>query len=159
MSARANEMVPWWKRLIYSLISTVAGAGVSGACAAAQLVIANSHGHLSAAGLWMMILSFDLWIIIPSLVVWVLALPIVLLVRNIRGWRFWMYWAIGIAIGPAVVLVVALYTGPGFAGILGSSMSAVYLAGAVSGLTTLIYLLLLRLGQARAALHESAAVA
>lgn len=150
-------MVPWWKRLIYSLISAVLGAGVSGACAATQLVIVNSHGHLSAAGLSMMILSFDLWIIVPSLVVWVLAVPIVLLVRNIRGWRFWMYLAIGISIGPAVVLAVALYTGPGFAGILGSSMAAVYLAGAVSGLTTLIYLLLLRLGQARAALHASAA--
>ncbi len=152
-------MVPWWKRLIYSLISTVVGAGVSGACAAAQQVIANSHGHLSGMGVWTAILFFDPVVIALSLPGWLLGVPLVLLVTNIRGWRFWMYWAIGIAIGPLLVLAVAVYWGPGFAGLPGNSMSPVYLAGAISGLTSLIYLLLLRMGQARAALHESAAIA
>ena len=151
-------MVPWWKRLVYSLASAVLGAGVSGACAAAQQVIANSHGHLSAMAVWTSILFFDPWVIALSLPGWVVGIPLVLLVTNIRGWRFWVYWAIGIGIGPLLVLAVALYSGPGFAGLPGSSMSAVYLAGAVSGLTTLLYLLLLRRGQARAEMHASATV-
>lgn len=151
-------MVPWWKRLVYSLASAVVGAGVAGACAAAQQVIVNSHGHLSAMGVWTAILFFDPWVIVLSLPGWALAVPIVVLVTNIRGWRFWMWWAIGICLGPALVMVVALYSGPGFGGLPGSSMSAVYLAAAVSGLTTLIYLLLLRRGQARTEIEASATV-
>jgi hypothetical protein len=151
-------MVPWWKRLIYSLVSAVVGAGVSGACAAAQQFVANSHGHLSAMGLWTAILFFDPWVIVLSLPGWVLAIPIVLLVRNIRGWRFWMYWAVGILIGPVLIMAVALYSGPGLGGLPGGSMSLLYLATAISALTTLIYLLLLRRGQARASVQASAAV-
>ena len=75
----------------------------------------------------------------------------------------WLYWAIGICFGPAIVLAVALYAsirGPSFAGFPGNSMSVVYVAAAISGLTALIYLLLLRSGQNRAAaMHESPTVA
>ena len=149
-------MVLWWKRLIYSLVSVVVGAGVSGACVAAQQFIANSRGHLNAMGLWTAILFFDPWVIVMSLPGWVLAIPIVLLVKNIGGWRFWMYWAIGVSIGPALVLAVAMYSGPGLAGFAGGSVSLVYLAAAISGLTTLLYLLLLQHGQARAAEHAGA---
>ena len=152
-------MVTWWKRLIYSLVSAVVGAGVSGACAAAQQVIANSRGHLSAIGLWTVILSFAPWVIILSLPGWALAVPIVLVVRNIRGWRFWMYWVIGSCIGPALILAVSLYSGPGLAGFGGNSMSLFYLAAAISGLTTVIYLLLLRRAQAQASVQASATVA
>ncbi len=152
-------MVSWWKRLIYSLVSAVLGAGVSGACAAAQQVNANSHGHLSAMGLWMVILSFAPWVIILSLPGWALGVPFVLLVTNIRAWRFWMYWAIGLCIGPALILAVALYSGPGLAGFPGSnSMSLFYLAAAISGLTTLIYLILLRRAQAQASVPANATV-
>ena len=155
-----SAMVPWWKRLIYSLVSAVVGAGVSGACGAAQQFIANAHGHLSPMGLWTAILFFDPWVIMLSLPGWALAVPIVLLVRNIRGWRFWMYWVIGLCLGPALILAVTLYSGPGLAAFTGNnSMSPFYLAAAISGLTTLIYLLLLRRAQARASVEASAAVA
>jgi hypothetical protein len=90
-----------------------------------------------------------------------LAIPLVLLVRNIKGWRFWMYWAVGLLFGPAMILGVSFYSAvraPNFAGFPGNSMSMVYLAGAISGVTTLIYLLLLRRGQTRAAYHAAAAV-
>jgi hypothetical protein len=155
-------MVPWWKRLIYSLVGTMLGAGFCGACIATQQFISNPHRHLSAVGLATAILFFDPWVMVLSLPGWALAIPVVLLVRNICGWRFWMYWATGVCFGPAIVLAVALYSavlGPSFAGFPESSMSVVYVAGAVSGLTTLIYLLLLRHGQARAAIHASATVA
>jgi hypothetical protein len=155
-------MVAWWKRLIYSLVSAVLGAGVCGSSIAGQQFLSNPHRHLSAIGLWTAILFFDPWVIIVSLPGWALAIPIVLLVKDIRGWRFWMYWGIGICFGPALVLAVAVFAatrGISFAGFPGNSMSVVYIAGAVSGLTTLIYLLFLRRAQTRAATRVSATVA
>jgi hypothetical protein len=162
MSAREeNAMVAWWKRLIYSLVAAVLGAGISGACGAAQQVVTNSHGHLSAMAVWTAILFFDPWVIALSLPGWLLALPLVLLVTNVRGWRFWVYWIIGIAFGPAIVLVVnsvAAAQGFSLAGIPGGLSAATYLAAAISGLSSLIYLLILRRGQTQAAFHTSAAV-
>jgi len=147
-------MVAWWKRLIYSFVSAVLGAGVSGACGAAQQVVSNAHGHLSAMAVWTAILFFDPWVI-------ALSLPLVLLVRNVRGWRFWMYWIIGTCFGPAIVLIVnwiAAMRGFSLAGVPGGLTAAIYLAAAISGLSSLIYLLLLRRGQSQAAFRASAAV-
>ena len=162
MGAREeSEMVAWWKRWIYSFVSAVLGAGLCGAAAASQQVVANAHGHLNAESLWTAILFFDPWVITLSLPGWLLALPLVFLVRNLRGWRFWMYWAIGICIGPLIVLLVdriAASRGLALAGIPGGLSSAYYLATAISGLSSLIYLLLLRRGQTRAELHASAAM-
>lgn len=152
----------WWKRFLYSFLSVVLGAGVSGACGAAQQVLSNAHGHLSAMALWTVILSFAPWVIVLSLPGWFLALPLVLLVRNVRGWRFWMYWIIGICFGPAIVLLVnGIATTRGFslAGIPGGLNAAIYLSAAISGLSSLIYLLLLRLGQMRSAYRASTALA
>jgi len=154
-------MVAWWKRLIYSLVGVVLGAGLCGAGAAAEQVVANAHGHLSAMGVWTAILFFDPWVIALSFPGWFLALPLVVLVRNVRGWRFGLYWIIGICFGPAIVLVVnwiAAMRGFSLAGIPGGVTAAIYLACAISALSSLIYLLLLRRGQARAALHASEAV-
>ena len=154
-------MVAWWKKLLYSLISVVLGAGLAGAWVAAQQFVRNTHGPSNAMALLTTILFFDPWVITLSMPGWVLAIPIVLLVRNIAGWRFWMYWAIGICFGPAMILAIGFYSavrGPSFAGFPGNYASTVYLAGAVSGLSSIFYLLLLRIAQARAAHSESAAV-
>ena len=154
-------MVAWWKRLIYSFVSAVLGAGVSGACGAAQQVVSNAHGHLNAMAVWTAILFFDPWVVALSLPGWFVALPLVLLVRDVRRWRFWMYWIVGICFGPVIVLGVswiAAARGFSLAGVPGGPMAAVYLAGAISGLSSLIYLLLLRRSQTRAAIRASAAV-
>jgi hypothetical protein len=93
---------------------------------------------------------FDAWVVLLSLPGWLLAIPIVLLVRNIRGWRFWIYCAAGACFGPALILAVALYSAvrvPNFAGFPGDSMSVVYMAGAVSTVSTLLYLVTLRIAQ------------
>ena len=153
-------MVAWWKRLIYSVVSAVLGAGACGAAAAAEQVVANAHGHLSAIAVWTAILFFDPWVIALSLPGWLLSLPLVLLVRNVRGWRFWICWAAGICLGPAIVQLVNWIAGMrGFslAGIPGGIKAALFLACAISAMSSLIYLLLLRRGQARAAFHESEA--
>jgi hypothetical protein len=154
-------MVAWWKRLIYSLVSAVLGAGVCGAGAAAEQVVSNAHGHLSAEALWTAIVFFDPWVIALSFPGWLVALPLVLLIKNVRGWRFWMYWAIGICIGPAIVVVVewiAASRGLMLAGIPGGLATAYLLSAAISGLSSLLYLLLVRRGQTRAEFRASAAV-
>ena len=154
-------MVAWWKRLIYSFVSAVLGAGLCGAAAASQQVVANAHGHLNAEALWTAILFFDPWVITLSMPGWLLALPLVILVKNVLGWRFWMYWAIGICFGPLIVfLVERIAASRGFvlAGIPGGLDAAYYLATAISALSSLIYLLLLRRGQVSASMRASPAV-
>src|SRR3954465_7604593 len=154
-------MVAWWKRLIYSLVSAVLGAGICGAGAAAEQVVSNAHGHLTTEALWTAIVFFDPWVIALSFPGWLVALPLVLLVRDVRGWRFWRYWAIGIAVGPAIVLVVewiAATRGFTLAGIPGGLKAAYYLAAAISGLSSVFYLLLVRRGQAQAHFRASAAL-
>ena len=154
-------MAAWWKRLIYSFVSTVFGAGLCGAAAAANVVISNAHGHLSTMGLWTEILAFDPWVILLSLFGWLLALPLILLVRNVRGWRFWMWWAVGICIGPAIIEVVnwiAAMKGFSLAGIPGGLNTALWLSGAISGLSSLLYLLIIRRSQVPESLPESAAL-
>ena len=150
--------VPWWKRLIYSLVSIVLGAGLCGAGIEAQEFMAHSHGRVTAIGLFTAILFFDGWVILLSLPGWFLAIPIVVAVKDIRGWRFWMYLAIGICFGPALILGLAFYSAlraPSFAGSPEISLSPVYVAGAVSGLSTIVYLLLLRTAQARSAIRAT----
>ena len=145
-------MVPWWKRLVYSLISAVIGAATCGSIIAIPQFLSNAHSRISSMGLLTGVIYFDTWVVVLSVPGWLLAIPIVLLVRNIRGWRFWMYCAIGILFGPALILAVGFYSAlraPSFAGFPGDSMSVVYIAGAVSGLTGFLYLVLLRSAQNR----------
>lgn len=153
-------MVPWWKRLIYSLVSVLVGAGVAGAVVTANELATNAHGHISALGLTVAVLGFDCWVVAFSLPGWLLAIPIVLLIKNIGGWRFWMYWLIGSCFGPALILAVGLNNGlrsTNFDLFFHNAMSMMRLAAPISCLTTLLYLLLLRRGQARAAMQEDVA--
>ena len=156
---REGTTMAWWKRLLYSLLSMVVGAGVCGAVIAAKEFLDNAHGHISAMGLLTAVVYFDTWVVLLSVPGWLLAIPIVLLVRNIRGWRFWVYCAIGACFGPALILAVALFSAvraPNFAGFPGDSMSVVYMAGAVSTVTTLLYLVKLRIAQNQSSVRAGA---
>ena len=147
---RESTKMAWWNRLLYSLLSMVVGAGACGAVIAAKEFLNNAHGHISAVGLLTEVVYFDSWVVVLSVPGWLLAIPIVLLVRNIRGWRFWLYCAVGACFGPALILAAALYSAvrtPNFAGFSGDSMSVVYLAGAISTVTTFLYLVMLRNAQ------------
>jgi hypothetical protein len=143
-------MVRWWKRLFYSLISVVIGAGVCGGVLVSQQMIMNPHMRFSLQAWLGSIAFFDYWVVLLSLPGWLLAIPAVLLVRDLRRWRFWVYLALGSFIGPVLILGIAFYSAvraPNFAGFPRDSMSTAYLAAGISFLTTLIYLLLLRRAQ------------
>ena len=141
-------MVPWWKRLVYSLVSLIAAVIVTCGYSGFQEIIAIPNVHSNAVGL----LAFVCYTFLFSLPGWLLALPIVLVATDIQGWRFWMYFAIGSCIGPVMILGVSLYyflTSTSFAGFAQDSFMCVYLASSISIMTALIYLLLLQRAQQR----------
>jgi integral membrane sensor domain MASE1 len=87
----------------------------------------------------------------------VFTVPVVLMITNIRGWRFWFYWALGSSYGPLLMLALCALVfflvphGPNDRWFRPELLPLVYLAAAVSSLTSLFYLLLLRRAQDRAA--------
>ena len=98
-------MVPWWKRLLYSLVSVTVAAFVCDSFLSIAAVFMFPSQHYAAAGFFPglgIVLVFSL----PG---WVLAIPVVLIVTNIRGWRFWVYFAIGCTIGPLLMFGIAIY--------------------------------------------------
>lgn len=139
-------MVAWWKRLIYSLFSVVAAGSIFGVVVALQTIPANPSTRFQIAE----VISYIWVLVFGSLPGWILTIPVVLIVTNIRGWRFWMYLAIGSAIGPALILGIAIFvyfSSSHAVGLAWRVNSAQMLAAAISFVATLIYLLLLRWGQ------------
>lgn len=87
---------------------------------------------------------FGAAIFLCSLPGWIVAIPIVLFVSNFNGWRFWAMLALGAGIGPLVTFTVALYfqvNAPNHSHYAPEARNLVFLATAVSALTTLLYLL------------------
>lgn len=139
-------MVSWWRRLLYSLASVIAAIIVI--CTFIQILeaFAGPKFHGIRGEFLASIVDF-LFFSLPG---WLLAVPLVLVTRNIGGWRFWMYWAIGSAIGPLMILGIALYsflTSPKSSAFASGSITFAYFAAAVSSLTTFFYLLSLREAQ------------
>jgi hypothetical protein len=141
-------MVPWWKRLLYSLESWVIAAIVSGFFfVITEKVGLHPDQRVTVADIGAGLAIIILTVFLFSLPGWLLAIPIVLAVRNIRGWRFWMYFVLGSSIGPVWFLGMGLYfshTSPNYAGSVPGPIDLYYRPAAVSSLTTLLYLLLLR---------------
>jgi hypothetical protein len=140
--------VPWRKRLFYSLESWLIAAIVSGAIFAAAEEIGLPAEHaVTLAEIGAGVAATIVLVLVFSLPGWLLAIPIVLAVRNFRGWRFWMYFALGSCIGPALFLGMALYfflRSPAHFGSLPGPLGLYVRPAVVSSLTTLVYLLLLR---------------
>jgi hypothetical protein len=96
-------------------------------------------------------------VLILSFPGWLLAIPIVLAVRHVYGWRFWMCFALGIGIGPLTFLGMQLYFAlASHAAFVPGPIEFYLRPAAVSSLTTLIYLLLLRGAQAAGAKKSAA---
>lgn len=131
-------MVPWWKRLIFSILSVLVGVCVAGL---ASEVVASLSGHFDSARLLVSTVIF----LIYSAAGWIVAAPIIISVRNYRGWRLWGWGVIGISIGPAVIVGFGLFSfltlksGAGF----WSGMSDFLLfAALISMVSTCVYLFL-----------------
>ena len=104
---------------------------------------------VSVSDLFDFLLLFHLWALAVGIFGWLLGIPFILLVRNSRGWRFWIYFALGSGIGPAIFLSPVLYplvtdSSFGIPTTKSPDYSGIWISAAVSNLTTLIYLLLLR---------------
>ena len=136
-------MVPWWKRLAYGLVGWVVATCVVGAFVVSIFTVTHSSagGGISISGL------FEFWL--ASLITgvafgifgWLLGVPFVLLVRSAKGWRFWICLTLGSSIGPSIILIMSLRS------VEPPDYSAVPISAAISSLTTLIYLQLLRRAQ------------
>jgi MFS family permease len=145
-------MVAWWKRLLFSLVSMVV-ASVACLCGILLVSAAKSHKvnfHSSEVLLTIAVL------IGFCLIGWVFSVPAVLMCTNIRAWRFWLYWALGSCIGPLLMLVLCAAVffamphdanAPWFSPVV---RPLIYMAAAISSLTSLLYLALLRWAQVKA---------
>ena len=98
-------MMPWWKRLVYSLISVLLGGSIVGIIVSFHDGLFNSHNNLDLTRLF---ISTAI-VMVASLSGWFVAIPIVLLVRDYAGRRVWIWGTVGACIGPGVVLGFGLY--------------------------------------------------
>ena len=89
---------------------------------------------------WLGVLQM-LWFGWPGLL---LALPVVLFFTNLRTWRFWALLGVGTAIGP---IYLWLWLGSGLHWHFDFGAGALKFSVPISGLSSLIYLLLLRHAQ------------
>ena len=72
-----------------------------------------------------------------------LVVPALVFFTNLRGWRFWALLALGTALGP---IYLCLPFGAGMSGRFSVSSLYLLMAGPVSGICTLMYLLVVRRG-------------
>lgn len=132
-------MVPRWKRLAYSLLSVLLGAGVIG------LGVSCYDAQTSPQFDLKRILVSTCIVILASLPGWLVAIPVVVLVGNYNRWRGWVWGALGVCIGPGVILAFGLYgflTDGHSAGSWSGTGGFLLLSTAVSTLSTSLYLFL-----------------
>jgi hypothetical protein len=137
-------MVPWWKRLIYSLASTLIASIACGLMFEFQRLLDRDAHFQASDPLW-----FVFTVLVFTLPGWLLAMPFVLLATDFHGWRWWLFVAVGSAIGPIFMIGLAIYerlTPPHDDWLWGNGIFF-GLATAVSCVTTLIYVGLIRRAQ------------
>lgn len=145
-------MVAWWKRLLFSLASMVAAAVL---CLAAILIESALKTHPTSFRSSEVLLTVAV-LVGFCLIGWVFSIPVVLMIRNVSGGRFWFYWILGSCVGPLLMLLlfaavfVLVPQSPSAQWFNPALRPLVYFAAALSSLTSLFYLLLLRWAQRRA---------
>jgi hypothetical protein len=150
-------MVPWWKRLILSLVSVIAADVVC----CAGLIIASELDWKTLAHLFDWLIFATPFAFISSFPGWLLSIPIILFIQRVNGGRFWLLWGAGTLIGPVVFFgsVLISFLGNAKATDLSTwNKGTLLLVVAVSCTTTLIYLMLLRNAQIKAASGQVAEV-
>jgi hypothetical protein len=145
-------MVAWWQRLFFSLASLVTAALLCLGCLVLETVAKSRAGSVQSSEV-MLVAGLTVGF---CMVAWVVSAPVVLTIRNIRGVRFWLYWVLGSCVGPVVMagLCAVVYFmfphSPGSPWFRPEYLPLMGLAGAISSLTALLYLLMLRSAQKRA---------
>ena len=141
-------MVSRWARVGYSVVSFAVGIGFFGVIAALYAGSSSPENRVSTM----------FWFCFPACIFavpgWVLALPIVLTQTHIDGWRFWAFLGLGTALGPAAIAAFEVYgwIANGRTGRFDDfGLGFFFLGAIVAGVTSLVYLLLLRRAQSRIA--------
>lgn len=142
-------MVPWWKRLLFFMLSAVFAAAIVGAAWYCW------WGGMRMPGEPFLLPAFAIHIVVTiflSLHGWIIGIPIVLAIRDYSGARLWWILPVGACIGPLCIGTLDFYqyavdTGSGSFG----RQDAVnfILAGMVSALGTAIYAFLVLRAQRR----------
>ena len=146
-------MAPWWKRLLFSLASILAAVVVCMGCLIAFEAVVKRQTAIIRSSEVLLTVAVTIAL---CLVGWVISAPFVLIVRNVRGLRFWIYWVLGSCAGPLLMLAlfVVVYLivprSPNEQWIRPELLPLVYLAAAISSLTALFHLSLLRRAQSEA---------
>ena len=134
-------MVPWWKRLIFSLTSFILAVAFLCFLVSIRRGLGNPPDPKGVLQLFCYAAIMVLYFSYPA---WLFALPAVLFLTNLTGWRFWAILALGTLIGPMTFLLENLtFVHHSWSG-TGILMIA---AAVISGLSTFIYLVLLRRSQ------------
>jgi hypothetical protein len=136
-----------WQRPFYSLVSVALSVSISSF--ALTLIDFHARHRVMPAEL----LVFAVYSFLCSLPGWIVSIPLVLVASDLRRWRFWALLATGTGLGPLLMLVFALCTwstSPTFSGWAPEAKNLVFYATVISFLSTLIYLLSMRLFQAQA---------
>jgi hypothetical protein len=149
---RTMPVVPWWKRLLFSLLSMVLAAALS----LLGLVVVNLvQKHPVNIHSGELILTAGV-LVGFCIIAWVVSAPVVLMIRDIGGWRFWLYWVLGTCVGPLLMLGLcvavffAMPHGPDSPWFNPAMRPLVFMAGAISSVTSLLYLSMLRWAQRKA---------
>ncbi|HEX8813857.1 MAG TPA: hypothetical protein VF742_17855 [Terracidiphilus sp.] len=151
-------MVSVWRRLIYSLLSVLTANVVFASALTLYGILSAGVKAFESTGIGLfkafsiLFLSYFVMSVMLSAVGWILAVPLVLLVKKVNGWRFWMYLGIGAILGPLALEAgtVYVYLSNKNRGAYPWSSVTNAFALVVSVLTTLIFLLLLRRANERA---------
>lgn len=146
-------MVSWWKRLILSLVSVIAADVVC----CTGLIFASERDWKTLSHLFGWIIFATPFAFISSVPGWLLSIPIILLIQRVNGVRFWILWGAGTLIGPVVLfgsLLIDFLKSTKAADLSAWNKGALLMMVAVSSTTTLIYLVLLRKAQNKAAIGQ-----
>jgi hypothetical protein len=87
-------VVPRWKKLAYSLGSIMVGTATFAS------LLGIGSGIPTVGGTLVMFAA--------AVAGWIVAIPFILKVNNVSGWRFWLYLGIGSSPGPIIVFIEIL---------------------------------------------------
>jgi hypothetical protein len=138
-------MMPSWNRIGYSLVSVLV-ADLLG-----LLILAGPgvfRGPASLSGRLEELPVIFLYVLIFSAPGWLLALPVVLGIRALDGWRLWFCAVVGTLIGPTVMYGGALYSSvrTGYLSLPEANIWTIT-AASISVFATAIYIVLMKRGR------------